>query len=480
MKRVDKLKYKKEKGLTLLSLIITVIVLIILTMVTITSFKGGGIIDTSEDVVNEVEIDSAKTDIELSIAKKMVTSKNAITIEDIFEQLEQDGIIMPGDSNKETQQVKTKEQGYVFVIIKDENGNWKVIFEGNVEIQTPELTVSITKNTSSIVQSLILTITAQSNVGIKSYDAPGETTKTYGSGTTSITETYVVSENKTYTFTVINNNGNVRSSSITINNVDASAPTVTLSPNGGNYTAPDDGDPTTADGKATIKTTITASDVGVSGLKTLKYAWSESSTSEPTSWTDFTNGATVTKTDCVAGKIYYLWTNVVDAVGNRAQNVKVSNGFVVGSSTATTNSIKLTPNYNTWTNTDVTVTVSFGSNLTQGKTLTCTGTAGTDYTKNGTTSIVVKSNNQTVKATAKDAAGNTVTASLTITIIDKDEPTAPVIAVSSQTYATSQTVSVVTPSNDGDGSGIAYYEYYKSNTATVPTDETTGSVMTGK
>jgi len=33
MKRVEKLKYKKEKGLTLLSLIITVIVLLILTMV---------------------------------------------------------------------------------------------------------------------------------------------------------------------------------------------------------------------------------------------------------------------------------------------------------------------------------------------------------------------------------------------------------------------------------------------------------------
>ena len=97
--------------------------------------------------------------------------------------------------------------------------------------------------------------------------------------------------------------------------------------------------PTT--GNATIKTTLTASDTGGSGLNTLQYAWSTSNTTEPTAWTTFTNGSEIKKTDCTAGT-YYLWTKVTDKAGNRADTVKVSSAFTVGANTVADNKISIT------------------------------------------------------------------------------------------------------------------------------------------
>ena len=98
-------------------------------------------------------------------------------------------------------------------------------------------------------------------------------------------------------------------------------PTVTLGKNGGTSKI------LVGYSTAKISTTLTASDTGGSGLKTLQYAWSQSNTTEPTSWTTFTSGSTVTK-DATGGN-WYLWTKVLDNAGNRATSVKISNVFKV-------------------------------------------------------------------------------------------------------------------------------------------------------
>ena len=229
--------------------------------------------------------------------------------------------------------------------------------------------------------------------------------------------------------------GNVITASKQITNIDKVVPTVTLSPNGGSYAKP-------TNGNATIKTTITAADTGGSGLKTLQYAWSTSNTTEPTTWTTFTNGATVSKTDCVAGT-YYLWTKVYDNAGNRATTIKVSGGFIVGIQTITINQ-----STTTWTNQNITVTITYPSVTTSstrkagyGTTLANAQTAATSATA-PTTSVTVTANGY-VYATATDTAGNVITASRQITNIDK---TAPEIsefsAKASTTISTSATITV--------------------------------------
>ena len=229
--------------------------------------------------------------------------------------------------------------------------------------------------------------------------------------------------------------GNVITASKQITNIDKVVPTVTLSPNGGSYAKP-------TSGNATIKTTITAADTGGSGLKTLQYAWSTSNTTEPTTWTTFTNGATVSKTDCVAGT-YYLWTKVYDNAGNRATTIKVSGGFIVGIQTITINQ-----STTTWTNQNITVTITYPSVTTSstrkagyGTTLANAQTAATSAIA-PTTSVTVTANGY-VYATATDTAGNVITASRQITNIDK---TAPEIsefsAKASTTISTSATITV--------------------------------------
>ena len=80
-------------------------------------------------------------------------------------------------------------------------------------------------------------------------------------------------------------------------------------------------------GNATIKTSLTAADTGGSELNLLQYAWSTSKTTEPTTWTTFTNNAEISKTDITKAGTWYLWTKVTDNAGNRATSVKTSNTY---------------------------------------------------------------------------------------------------------------------------------------------------------
>lgn len=250
-----------------------------------------------------------------------------------------------------------------------------------------------------------------------------------------------------------------------ISNIDKVAPTVALSPNGGDcYTMP-------SLGNAKINTIITAVDSekteinGCSDLKTLEYAWSESKDIEPEVWTEFVNGSKVEKTDIQAPGTWYLWTKVVDRAGNRAESIKVSNPFIVKSNEDPANSITLKPNKTGWTNGNVTVTASFGKNLVKNKTLICSGTAGTDFVVNGLESVVVKTNGKTVTAVARDIAGNTVGKELTINNIDKALPAVSDLTANPAPCA-NRNVTITANAVDNQ-SGIVAYQFSKTNNLTA-------------
>ena len=109
-----------------------------------------------------------------------------------------------------------------------------------------------------------------------------------------------------------NNASAVATTSIT--NIDKTAPTVTINPNGGSFNTRE------------VSVTVTGADAGGSNIKTTQYAWSNSNTTEPTGWTNFTNGTAIKTT--LNGGISYLWLNIKDNAGNRCAT-KVSNAFTI-------------------------------------------------------------------------------------------------------------------------------------------------------
>lgn len=105
--------------------------------------------------------------------------------------------------------------------------------------------------------------------------------------------------------------------------VDKQLPTVTINPNGAEYTI--EVNNTTFN----IEATLTSKDnENGSGISTNKYAWSTSKEEEPDSWSDFVSETPVTKT--ANGGVYFLWTKVVDNAGNEATSIKQSKEFNVG------------------------------------------------------------------------------------------------------------------------------------------------------
>ena len=353
------------------------------------------------------------------------------------------------ENNSET--IKNNcEQGKYYLYVKVDNeylyqSQAFIVGEEKIAINIKTSTTAWTnQNITAIITYPDVTTSSTRKAGYGTTLANAQTT---ASSATAPTTNVTVTANGYVYATATDSAGNVITASRQITNIDKTAPTVTLSPNGGSYAKP-------TSGNATIKTKITASDTGGSGLKTLQYAWSTSNTTEPTTWTTFTNGTALSKTDCVAGT-YYLWTNVYDNANNRTTNVKVSAGFVVGAKTIT-----ITPNTTAWTNQNITATITYPDVTTSntrkagyGTTLANAQTSANSATA-PTTSLTVSANGY-VFATATDSAGNVITASRQITNIDKIAPIISEIKNSSNENWTNKTISLSWTITENGGSGIS-------------------------
>ena len=303
---------------------------------------------------------------------------------------------------------------------KKRTGNWEVIYIGKGKIEQIPISGDIeigattdleTWTNQDIVIGIIWPENAEYYKRQVSIDG-GSTWKEY-------TGVITIEENTEIIAKVEDNAGNeIKKATLEISKIDKENPTVIITPNGGTgYVMPTNG--TEITGNATIKTTLNTNDEGGSEVATRQYAWTQGE--EPTSWINFTEGQEIAKTDITKAGSWYLWTNVLDTAGNRATTIQKSEAFVVEDVTIETNAIKLSADKTDWTKGPITVTATYGSNLTP-ISLICTGTNETDYTINGTTSVEVKTNNQTVTAKAQDKAGNIVSVSLTINKIDPNDP----------------------------------------------------------
>ncbi len=210
---------RKEKGITLISLVITIIVLLILAGVAVNTLIGdNGIINGTISVVERSNIATWKEKIELSIIELISLEDREITIDKIIDRVIEKGITTEENSNKETGQVNT-EGGYIYEIKEKEDGSWEVIYIGKGELAKTELSITVAKDISALTTKVTLTIKAKADSGIKSYTSADGTTKTYSNGEKEISETYEIIANGTYTFTVENNKGKSETKEIVIGNI---------------------------------------------------------------------------------------------------------------------------------------------------------------------------------------------------------------------------------------------------------------------
>ncbi|RKO61785.1 Ig-like domain repeat protein [Caldibacillus debilis] len=161
-----------------------------------------------------------------------------------------------------------------------------------------------------------------------------------GSTSTKTDVSYTVNTNGSYTFTIYDRQGNTTTKTFTVSNIDKTNPIVTFGTNG-NSTY----------GKS-HSTTVSVSD-SQSGVASRKYAWSTSSSTPPTNWTDFSNGATITTPGGVTGT-YYLWVQATDNAGNT--NTVRSNAFMLDNTTGT---VTASPTSGGWTTAPYQVTLSY-------------------------------------------------------------------------------------------------------------------------
>ena len=292
--------------------------------------------------------------------------------------------------------------------------------------------------------SVTLTVSNIADKGGSGYDRTQLPNGTY---VTSTSANYTVSANGTYKFVIYDKAGNSTTKSFTVSNIDKTSPTITIATDGNSTYA------------KSHSTKVTVSD-DKSGIQTSQYAWSTSNSTEPSSWTNFSSGDTITTPSSSGGQ--YLWVKVTDQAGN--VTITKSNVFRVDV-TAPTASTSQSPANGTWTNGSVTLTLSNISDsggsgykntkLPDGSYITTTTTTYT-VTTNGTYSFVIY-----------DHAGNSTTKSFTVSNIDKTAPNVSFTVNGNSNYAKSH--STVVNATDGQ-SGIKSVQYaWSTSNTTAPT-----------
>ena len=204
--------------------------------------------------------------------------------------------------------------------------------------------------------------------------------------------------------------GNENEEGATYNKViiDCTKPIIRAKVNGGNYVIATDSN----------KSTLVENIVVNEELSKFEYVWSTSKTLPETGWNQADiSGITVNsditiKTEASEENTYYLYLKLTDLAGNVLETR--TNGFKV-----TKDEISLSVSTRELTNQDVTVNVTYGTNLTENRKAGVSGkTSSADVTK------VIVSENGTVYVEATDLAGNKVYKTLEITNIDKVAPEA--------------------------------------------------------
>lgn len=292
----------------------------------------------------------------------------------------------------------------------------------NIDTAAPGLSFALAPSSGWTKGSVTITATgSDTGSGVASIRRPDGTTAT-GS-----TANYAVTANGTYSFTATDNAGNTTTQSVTVSNIDTTAPSLSCTPS------------TTAWTNGSVTLTASASD-SQSGLASITKPDNSTSATSPTTYTAAANGT-------------YTFSAADNAGNTTSLPMTVSNI----DTTAPTSPV-VTSSTTAWTNGNVTFTLGTSTDSQSGvakRQYQIDGGAWTDYSSTVTVST---EGTHTIYARAVDNVGNISTVSNATVKIDKTAPTVPAISGAPSGW-TSQTVNLMVSGSTDGASGIAYTRY---------------------
>lgn len=316
---------------------------------------------------------------------------------------------------------------YLHIRATDKAGNVRQFTSNVFRVDRIAPTLNLSPSTTNYTNGNV-TITATSSdnhSGVRRIRLSG------GSWVNNSSMNHTVSSNGTYTFEVEDNAGNTRTQSITINNIDKTLPTVSLSKNGGSWAR-------------SHSTTINASDSD-SGINTIQYLWTTSS-NFPSSgtFTTISNGSSVSAPNSTGN--HYLHVRVTDNAGN-TRNFS-SNVFRIDRTAPTSPKISASSD---WVNINQSITITSGSD-------NHSGVDRTEYRLNNgswvtyNNPISITSNGETnIQARTIDNVGN-ISQIVNATVkIDKVNPT---LTITPNTTSTTHEDVILTITATDTHSGI--------------------------
>ena len=180
--RDEERKMKGTKGITLIALVITIVILIILATVAIGNITGnGGLLDRAQEGTQAYKINEIKEKMEIAKADEWMDSMGNITPDGYFEQLEQEGII--GNKDTDVEPVNedegiynvTTDEGYIFQVTIDEEGNVDIEYIGKGEVVGPRVTgINLVGKTASSVEIEVEAVRAEGATYTYSYKKVSE------------------------------------------------------------------------------------------------------------------------------------------------------------------------------------------------------------------------------------------------------------------------------------------------------------------
>jgi len=162
-----------NKGITLISLVVTIIVLIILAGISINMIFGdNGLINRARESKRLQDIARITDKLELEKAERAVEDKGTLDYEKYLQQLVNKGIIDESDIERNQEREEsanvTLEEKYVFLIEREENGNIKIEYLGEVGNISPRIeNLSVTSTSNSLNVSFKLKYTDKYSISIK-------------------------------------------------------------------------------------------------------------------------------------------------------------------------------------------------------------------------------------------------------------------------------------------------------------------------
>ena len=478
------MKYKSQnKGITLVTLVITVVVMLILAGVAISAIiNGEGLFNR----VTQAEREHVKSSIleVVDMAELDLTIENAetgkkIDINSLIEKIKEissineEDYIISVDEEEQSATIIDKKTNVVVDIWIDEDGN--INAEGSIvddiaDVAKPTITYVLEPPLGTYAEEVKIIVTAkEENKGIAKIEFQGNVENC--NGEKAITKEYTVTENGTYKVTVEGTNGRKASINIEINNIMSAGNIVLEAQN----TAPTKEDVSV---KIVYDENIKVGGQALTNADRFQYSIGENN------WQTATNAETTISVG-VNGTVYARYYD--GNQGYKTASITIQNIDkvlpVISSATASTswgktNSVTITA---TDTGTSGCATENIGI---VGYGINQSSTTEPSYTEvRAITSLNTTINNITSNGTyyvwIKDKAGNTGNKQV---IVNRIDTTAPTTATITSSNIEETTFTLTATGADGQ-SGIAKYEFYINNTLekTVTTTEGTATYnVTGK